>query len=73
MDELVFAPVFEEAPAPVDADSNPADNPDINKESEDILTKHVHTVLKVGFNAYIWADHSSEWNIDWITSVFIPV
>ena len=35
LDELVFAPTYEEAAAAVEAPDNPVDNPDINKESEE--------------------------------------
>ena len=35
LDELVFAPTYEEAAAAVEALDNPVDNPDVNKESEE--------------------------------------
>ena len=35
MDELVFAPTYEEAAAAVESPESPADNPEINKESEE--------------------------------------
>jgi hypothetical protein len=33
--DLLFAPLYEEAPAPFDSPDDPVDNPDINKEPEE--------------------------------------